>query len=109
MNFAEQADLLGLEEHELLELVDLFVKTTLSDLAKLEQAVSHQDAELAVQGAHSIKGAAANLGFPDIYELVKDIEMNARERILEGISGAAQSIREKLGEIARTVEKRQAG
>ena len=106
MNFGEQAEILGLDEDELLELVDLFVETTLSDLAKFEAGVSDMAAEQAADAAHSIKGAAANLGFPDIHELAKNIEMNARQEIFEGSLEAARSIREKLAVIAQTVKER---
>ncbi len=109
MNAEEQAKLLGLDEDEFFELVELFVETTASDLAKLESAISNGTAGPVVEAAHSIKGAAANLGFPDIHELAKNIEMSARQDALEGGLEAAKTIREKLALIAQTTPKTQAG
>jgi HPt (histidine-containing phosphotransfer) domain-containing protein len=107
MNLSGLASSLGFEENEFLELVDLFVETATSDMAKLDAAISSGAAEETVEAAHSIKGAAGNLGFRDIYELAKEIEMNARQHVLEGSLRAAQSIRGKLSQVAQTLKARQ--
>jgi HPt (histidine-containing phosphotransfer) domain-containing protein len=90
-----------------LELVDLFVESATSDMTKLEAAISNGAAEQTVEAAHSIKGAAGNLGFQDIYELAKEIELNARQHVLEGSLQAAQSIRGKLSGVAETLKTKQ--
>ncbi len=104
MNLSGLATNLGFEEDEFLELVDLFVETATSDMAKLEAAISHGATQETVEAAHSIKGAAGNLGFEDIYELAKEIEINARQHVLEGSLQAAQSIRGKLSGVAETLK-----
>lgn len=109
MNFRELAKNLGLEEDEFLELVELFIETTSSDLAKLESAISNRAKEQLVEAAHSIKGAAGNIGFGDIHELAKKIEMNASRHIFEGSPGAAQSIREILDAISEALTEKQVG
>jgi HPt (histidine-containing phosphotransfer) domain-containing protein len=107
MNLKELATNLGLEEEEFLELVDLFVETAASDMTKLEAAISHGVTDQTVQAAHAIKGAAGNLGFQDIYDLAKQIEMNARQHVLEGNLQAAHSLRGKLSGVAETLKAKQ--
>jgi HPt (histidine-containing phosphotransfer) domain-containing protein len=107
MNFGQLAELLGLEEDEFLDLVDLFVGTTASDLARLEIAISDGAADQAAEAAHSIKGAALNLGFQEIHLLAKDVELNAQQRILDGSLEAAQSIRQELASITEATQEKQ--
>jgi HPt (histidine-containing phosphotransfer) domain-containing protein len=107
MNLKELATNLGFEEDEFLELVDLFVESATSDMTKLEAAISNGAVEQTVEAAHSIKGAAGNMGFQDIYELAKQIETNARQHVLEGSLQAAQSIRGKLSGVAETLKAKQ--
>ena len=107
MNLSTLATNLGLEEDEFFELVDLFVETATSDMTKLESAISHGVIEQTVEAAHSIKGAAGNLGFQDIYGLAKQIEMNARQDILEGSLQATQSMKGKLSGVADALKAKQ--
>ena len=100
MNFKELAEDLGLEEKEYLELIELFIDTGMSDLDKLQSAIEKGNAEQAANAAHSLKGAASNLGFMEISETAKEIEDKARNELLEGITEAAQILKKKLGEIA---------
>jgi HPt (histidine-containing phosphotransfer) domain-containing protein len=104
MNLTALATNIGLEEDEFLELVDLFVETATSDMTKLQSAVSQGATEQTVEAAHSIKGAAGNLGFQDIYDLAKQIEMNARQYVLEGSLQATESIKEKLVAVAEMLK-----
>ena len=96
---------LGLEEDEFLDLVELFVETSASNLNDLEKALESGDAEGVVKASHSLKGAAGNLGFQEIYEFSKNIEMNARQGTLGGSKEAAHSIREKLALIEEDLKK----
>ena len=107
MNFGQLAEVLGLEEDEFFDLVDLFVGTTASDLARLEIAISDGAADEAAEAAHSIKGAALNLGFQEIHLLAKDVELNARQQILEGSMEAAQSMKQELVSITKVAEEKQ--
>jgi HPt (histidine-containing phosphotransfer) domain-containing protein len=106
MNIKELAENLGLEEDEFLDLVELFVETSASNLTDLAKALETGDAEEVVKASHSLKGAAGNLGFQEIYERAKLIEINARQGILEGSKETANSIREKLKLIEEDLKKR---
>jgi len=100
MNFKELAKNLGLEEEEYLELIELFIETGMSDLDKLQSAIEEGNAEKAANAAHSIKGAASNLGLMEVYGVAKKIENQTRNDRLEGIAESAQALKEKLNEIA---------
>ena len=96
MNFKELAENLGLEEEEYLELIELFIETGMSDLNNLRSAIEGGSAEKAVRAAHSLKGAAINLGFIELSEIAKKIEEKARNDRLETTAEAAQALQEKL-------------
>ena len=105
MNIKELANNLGLEEAEYVELVELLIETGTADLDKLQSAVDNGDAVNAANAAHSLKGAAANLGLMEFSQTAKEIEGNARKGILEGASEAAQALKEKLDTIAGCVRQ----
>ena len=96
MDFKELAEKIGLEEDEFMELVELFISTSTSDLSKLQSAVNKGNVQEVVEAAHSIKGASGNMGFLEVYEAVKGLEMNARENNLEGAEDGIRIIKERL-------------
>ena len=105
MNFKELAENLGLEEEEFLELIELFVETSMSDLKDLQSATESGHAENAAKAAHSIKGAAANLGLSEISEVAREIEENARNGQLGGATEYAQKLQEQLDVVANTIRE----
>jgi len=96
MNFKALAIDCGMEEEEVLELVKLFIETSLSDLNRIQSAVDEGDAQKVAAVAHSIKGAAANLRLKEIFEMVKRMEMSGRENKLDEVTGIVGAIKEKL-------------
>ena len=99
MDCRAMAQSLGLEKDEFLEVLTLFFEVSSSDLQNLESGLEKEDAKLVSDAAHSIKGAAMNLGLTDISDIAKGVEMNARESNLNGALEASQVIRQKLEEI----------
>ena len=99
MDCKSMAQRLGLEEEDFLEVLSLFVEVSASDLRNLESGLEKADARLVSDAAHSIKGAAMNLGLQEISDIAKRVEMNARERKLQGALEDSRAIREKLAEI----------
>ena len=88
-----------------MELVELLIETGMSDLDKLESAIDAGDTEKAAEAAHSLKGAAGNLGITEFSQVAKQVEDNSRNGILEGASEAAQTLREQLDSIADSVRQ----
>lgn len=106
MDLSRLAERLGLDEGEFLELAELFVETSLSDLGKLTTAIEQECAEDVFKSAHSIKGASGNMGFTEIFELAKGVEMNARDDSLDGAAEVAVTIRERIDELADYLDEK---
>ncbi len=103
MVFKELAENLGLDEDDFLEMVELFLETCFSDLGKFRSAVDEENTQEVLEAAHSIKGASGNMGFMEIFEVVKEVEIKAREDNLDGTAEAIKTIKEKLDLIAETL------
>jgi HPt (histidine-containing phosphotransfer) domain-containing protein len=100
MNFKELGENLGLEEEEYLELLELFVDTSASDLERLRTAITLGDLDQATKAAHSLKGAAGNLGLTELFETAKKVEMDARDNRLERITESVSELEGRLDMLA---------
>lgn len=74
--FAEEQS--GGDAELLAELLDLLRDSSLSDLEKINNALAGGDADGVGDAAHSIKGAAASLGFDGIRDAAYVIEKQGR-------------------------------
>lgn len=106
MNFKFQAKKMGLPEEEYLEILDLFIKTTTHNLSQLRSAIQTGDISKILQETHSLRGAALNLGFWEICEILEKITMKARGNFWLGISDDVELIQEKISQIAALLEKK---
>ena len=77
----------GGEEEILAELLELFRKTLLSDLAKIREGIEALDAEAVADAAHSVKGASATLGVEAIRQVAYEIEKAGRSDDLATVKG----------------------
>lgn len=84
MDFEGPASRLGIDKEDFLELVGLFITTTQSDMDKIRRGMKDNAPSDAAAAAHSIKGAAGNLGFDDMAVLAKKMEFRAKEDRLDG-------------------------
>lgn len=100
MEFQDLADRIDLDLTDYLELVELFVETSLTDILKIEVAVQNNDPETAARAIHSIKGAAGNLGFMEIHDAAQKLETDARARPLAEIAGSVGRLKTAISEIA---------
>ena len=98
------AQRLGLEKEEYLELLELFVETTGSNLAKLHNGLDACDSRQVLEAAHTIKGSSANLGLTAIAEVAREVEEKARQKSLAGAGEAAQSIKGQCEQIAHELK-----
>lgn len=103
MNFKEMAETLGLEEEEYLELVELFIDTGTAEFERLKSALSTSDFDQMTLGAHTLKGAAGNLGLSDIQTIASHIEKLAAARNPDGLDEAMQTLGEKFSHIKASV------
>ena len=93
MNVKELAENLGLEEDEYRELIELFIDTGRADFQKIEAGLTNGDADQVMRSAHTLKGAAGNLGLMEISDLAKSIEESASSHTLDGLDQALSSLR----------------
>ncbi len=105
MNLKELADRLEMNEEEFSEWAKLFVETGAADLDRLTAAVGRGDRDEAADAAHSIKGAAANLGMAEPCELARSIEKEARENRLDRTTEWILTLRKILGQVADELQK----
>ncbi|MBM4349460.1 MAG: Hpt domain-containing protein [Deltaproteobacteria bacterium] len=103
MDFGALAKDFEMEKDEFLEILNLFLESSYDDLKKLQSAIDEEDSLKAAHAAHSIKGAAMNLGLLEIYELAKSIERSAKENHLCQVHEMAKRAQEEIDRIGETV------
>ncbi len=87
MDFEGPASRLGIDKEDFLELVALFITTTQSDMDRIRRGMNDNDPSEAAAAAHSIKGAAGNLGFEDMAALARKMEFQGKEGRFDGFDG----------------------
>jgi histidine phosphotransfer protein HptB len=107
MNFKENAESIGLEEDEYLEMLQVFVEVSAADFITLRAGLGTESPQLVLAAAHSIQGGAINFAFQEIHELAKSIETNARQKTLQGSGETVRLLGEKLEELAAALRARQ--
>jgi HPt (histidine-containing phosphotransfer) domain-containing protein len=105
MNLKELANRLEMKEEEFSEWARLFVEAGTADLDRLTAAIGKGKWEEAADAAHSIKGAAANLGMAEPCELARKIENEARKNHLDRIAEWIQTLRQILGQMADELQE----
>ncbi len=103
MDFKELGARLGLEEDEFKELVELFVETGSDDFSRLQAAAESKDFEQVMKSAHTLSGAAGNLGLMDIHTLAKQIENQVRDSQLDGIDEAIRELKSRMEQVSAVV------
>jgi len=108
MNIAQLAGDLELNEEEYREILVLFVETSRSDLAAIKAAVAIGDAPSAGRAAHSLKGAAANLGLSNMSGTAHEIEEKSRDSRLHETHVTVRSLEKHLAAVERLLDERRA-
>ena len=105
MNLKELALELEMEQEEILELLEIFLQSSESDLNGLQNPLEDDDAKQVADAAHSIKGASAILGFMDIFSIAKSIEHKARNNSLTDLRDDILIIKDRLSVIAKAIDE----
>lgn len=108
MDIQKLADVQGLDLEDFLEIADLLVTTTRDDIRKIRDALAAGDAGAAGSAAHSIKGAAGNMGFMNLSDAAKAIEMQARSNDMGSIAAELEGLAAMLENIATNLGQGQA-
>ena len=100
MDFKYLASRIGIDDEDFMELVELFITTTLSDLDKIKQGMAANHPEDVGAAAHSIKGAAENMGFESMSELAKKMEFQAKAGSLENFDAYILDLETQVKELS---------
>jgi HPt (histidine-containing phosphotransfer) domain-containing protein len=100
MNIKELGERLGLDEDEYRELLELFRETGGADFETLTSALAAGDAQQVARSAHTISGAAGNMGIMNIHEAAKRIELAANDGCLEAVADDVKTLGEGLEAIS---------
>ncbi|NLA74911.1 MAG: Hpt domain-containing protein [Deltaproteobacteria bacterium] len=104
MDFSVPAQRLGLEIEEYIDLIELFLETSETDISGMEKAAVVSDYAALAERSHSLKGSSGNLGLNEIYEKAKQIEANARNNSLEGLDNLLLHIKQQVVAITDSVK-----
>lgn len=83
------------------EIIDLFLKDTPLQLTRLEAAINDGNSSNVEAAAHSIKGAAANMGAEKFRKLAQSLEMKGKTASLQGASGDYADLKSAFKEVER--------
>lgn len=103
MDFEEMGARLGLEKDEFMELVFIFVSSAEEDLQKLDSGLAANDAKVASEAAHSLKGSSGNLGFADISAMAATIEQSSRKGEISGLESLSGKISSEIEKIKNLI------
>ena len=101
MNWQTLAENLGLETDEYMELIELFMETGMADYTQLKSAFDTGDADQVARRAHTISGAAGNLGLMEVHALAKSIEQAAIDNQLATVAAAVGTLKARFDDIGR--------
>jgi HPt (histidine-containing phosphotransfer) domain-containing protein len=97
------AESIGLGPKIVLELLQVFVVASQSDLTRIEQAIRTANMRDVAEAAHSLKGAALSFEFNDISSAARGLELAARDGAVNGAAETIEIIRVRLEAIARSI------
>ena len=106
MDRGDRAAALGLGEDEFVELTELFLDTCITDLQSLECSLVNQDIGRAMRTAHSMKGASGNLGFEELWNIARAIELTAKQGRLAGIESRIAEFRKELNVLRKELGRK---
>jgi HPt (histidine-containing phosphotransfer) domain-containing protein len=101
----QMAENVGLEEDDYLSLLELFITTSTAYVKELQAAIHNGDSKSVFETTHTIRGAAENLCIPEISGIAKELEMRARQNILEGAEEAAECLMKEITYLTRIIHQ----
>jgi HPt (histidine-containing phosphotransfer) domain-containing protein len=79
LNYDEMAIKIGLKAKHIPMLIGSFLEESSTIIPALKNALDTKNFNEIVLRAHSLKGSAGNLRFTEVYEMAKEMELNAQE------------------------------
>ena len=103
IDFSSMASNLGFDEDEFKEVAQLLITVSLTDMETLELGISENNPDKVKDAAHSIKGAAGNLGFMELANCAGIIENSARSQNIDNLTTQVQTIKKILQSISKAL------
>ncbi len=94
---------LGGSERVMAEILELFVETSRSTFAALEQAMEAGDTGEALRLAHTLKGASANITADEVRDAALAVEMALKYGDMVAASGHMTGLRRALEQVHRAI------
>jgi len=79
LNHDDMAAQIGLKAKHIPMLIGVFLEESNEIMPALKNALDSKNFEEIQSKAHSIKGSAGNLRFTEVYEMAREMELNAQE------------------------------
>ena len=86
----------GLDEEDIIEIVELFFDSFDQSLAEIEQAYNTGVMDEFVRLTHGIKGAAANVGFDEIADIACELEGQGKDNAVADFSASIDKLIDKV-------------
>ena len=99
MNLDDMASAIGFDKSDFIELAEMLLETSRSDLKTLISALNAGDIKQSALSAHSIKGASANLGFTEMATAAATLEQLAKNNDIPPISHHITLIEDEMQKI----------
>jgi CheY-like chemotaxis protein len=97
------AESFGIPEAEYAELANVFVDTSIEDLADIKAGLASADAGRVAAAAHSLRGAALNFEQHRLAELATRLEQSARRGELDGFNDLVDELGRRLEQLGQAV------
>jgi CheY-like chemotaxis protein len=97
---------LGLPPMFIGKLIDKFVETIDENFQSVHQSIVNRNSEAIRNSAHKIKGSSANLRFFKLTEIMKTIELNGKDEVLDGYDDLLKEAEieiQKIKDFAKTL------
>jgi CheY-like chemotaxis protein len=85
------------------EIMEIFLQDVPQQIVFLQEAIAKGDGILAERQAHSIKGAAANVGATTLQEVAYQIERTARGGQLNGAAKLVETINDEFNKVRHLI------
>lgn len=85
-------------------LINMFSEETTRQLSMLQEALGNGDLDGVLREAHSIKGAAGNLGFMEIDMIARELETLARSGQMDGLPTRLSQLTEALNRLNKKLK-----
>jgi len=87
------------------ELIAIYLADTPKQMAKLEEAISRQDADLVVRAAHTIKGSSGNFGAAGFARLAQEMEAHGKSNNLAAAAAALPEFKNSFAQVVAALNQ----